>query len=657
MSQSQIGTLIEAGMAHHRAGRMAEAEAQYRHALQINPREAGVIQLLGVLAHQQGQNEQAVQWIGQAIALQPLVPEFHYNFGNVLRALGRIEEAARAFEQAVRLRPGYVEALDNLAAMLVKMHRHEEAMAICRRSLELRPQGIEALLSLAAALYGLERIDEAVATYARILELRPDHAEALGDLAAVFWRQGNLDAAIAHGRRAVELMPGSARIHNILGLALQSQGWIEEAVEHLRLVTTLDPGDAAGHSNLLYAIGFHPGISGEQAWQEYQRWAKRHAEPLGVEIQPHGNPGAPGSGRRIRIGYVSSAFKHGPVGWFLEPMFAQHDRTHFDIYCYADVARPDDVTQRLQKHADVWRDIPLLSDRQVTEVIRAERIDILVDLTSHLAGNRLLVFARKPAPIQVTYLSMPLTSGLRVMDYMITDPHLHPPGVAHFCTEELVYLSRCYSCYAPDPESPAVGPLPAAERGHVTFASTNVLDKVNDGVITAWGAILQRTPGSRLVVRVAGGELTNVAVRKRFERMGIAAERFELVPRAPLGKYLDLYNSVDISLDTFPYTGYTVAQESLWMGVPVVTLGGESGIARLGTSVLANVGLNDLIARSSDQYVETAVRLAGDVAALAALRAGLRQRIKESPLLDAEAFTRDIERLYQMMWERWCGQT
>jgi predicted O-linked N-acetylglucosamine transferase (SPINDLY family) len=361
----------------------------------------------------------------------------------------------------------------------------------------------------------------------------------------------------------------------------------------------------------------------------------------------------------LRVGYVSADFRQHSVAFFIEPVIEAHDRRGFEVICYSNVAWPDAVTMRMRKLADQWRDIARRCDEDVAEQIRRDGVDILVDLAGHTDGNRLLVFARKPAPVQVTYLGYPDTTGLRTMDYRLTDAYADPPGETEpYHSEELVRLARCFLCYRPATESPEVGELPALAAGTVTFGSFNSFAKVTEEVMGAWSRILLAVPESRLVLKAKG--LGQAEARERagevFERHGIAPQRVEMTGQSEsFVEHLRAYQCVDIALDTFPYNGTTTTCEALWMGVPVITLAGRSHVWRVGMSLLSNAGLPELIAATLDDYVAAAARLAGDVDGLRQMRRGLRQRLGASALTDAAGFTRRLEEAYRGIWANWCA--
>ena len=679
---------FDLALQHHQAGRLTEAEALYRQILAVEPRRPEALHLLGVIAQQVGRNDLAVELIGQAIALQPNSPEAHSNLGMALRNEGRLDEAIASCRQAILLKPNYFEALNNLGNALRDRGQLDEAIASHRQAIAIRPGYPEAHFNLGNALSGSGQLDEAIASYRQAILLKPDYPEALNNLGNVLRDRERLDEAIASYRQAILLKPDYPEAHNNLGNALRDTGQLDEATASFRQAIDLQPDypeahsnlgnilkdegqlDEAiaayrqamafrpefpdAHSNLLLALNYHPGLDPSAVYEEHRRWNRQHAEPLRPFIQPHGNDPTPD--RRLRIGYVSPDFCDHPVGHFLLPLLAHHDHEHFEIFCYAQVPAPDGMTRQLRAHADHWHSLTGLPDAQAADLIRHHQIDILVDLSGHTSHNRLLLFAHQPAPVQVTFLGYPNTTGLATMDYRLTDACADPPGLTEsFHSEQLVRLPRCGWCYQPS-DSPTVA---IRNEGPITFGSFNNFAKITEPALLLWARILHAMPGSRLLLKTyaLGSENARQRVRQILGEAGITAERLELRGYEPAhDDHRALYQRVDVALDTFPYNGTTTTCEALWMGVPVVTLAGKTHASRVGVSLLTNIDLPNLVADTAEDYVRLAADLAGDVPLLSHLRGTLRQRMEQSPLMDAPRFARDIEAAYRAMWRQWCAK-
>jgi len=397
-------------------------------------------------------------------------------------------------------------------------------------------------------------------------------------------------------------------------------------------------------------LHYHPSYNALAIAQEHRRWNQQHAKPLEKHILPHANNRDPN--RRLRVGYVSPDLCNHPVGRFLLPLLENHDHQNVEIVAYAQVPVPDATTEHLRSHADAWRDLVGLSDAQAADLIRQDGIDILVDLTLHTANNRLLLFARKPAPVQVTYLAYVGTSGLTTMDYRLSDPYLDPPGEDEsIYSEQTIRLPETYWCYRPAVYLPLQAP-PMLENGFVTFGCLNSFCKVNEPLLDLWSRLLAAVPHSRLLLHTyQGGHRQRVL--DYLQARGIEASRISFVGQLPTDQYFQQYNCMDIALDTHPYGGGTTTCDTLWMGVPVVSLVGKTAVGRGGLSILSNIGLPELAAKTPDEYVQIAVNLANDLPRLKELRSTMRQRMEASPLLDAPRFARNVEAAYRQMWQKW----
>jgi predicted O-linked N-acetylglucosamine transferase (SPINDLY family) len=439
-----------------------------------------------------------------------------------------------------------------------------------------------------------------------------------------------------------------------LGNALKDQGKLEEAIACFRRALEVDPGCIQAHSSLAFALSFCPGYDTKSICEEAFHWNQRFALPLAHEIHPHSNDRSPD--RRLRIGYVSPDFRNHCQAFFTTPLLSSHDHQAFEIFCYSDVVRPDRITARLRSCTDRWRDITGLSDEQVAQRIRQDEIEVLVDLTMHLEGSRLLVFARKPAPVQVCWLAYPGTTGLSTIDYRLTDPHLDPPELFdRFYIEESVRMPDTFWCYDPLTDQPAVNILPALNNGYVTFGCLNNFCKVNVDVLRLWAHVMKSVDRSRLLLMCPEGS-SREHVHDILQREGIERQRTSFVAFQPRSTYLQLYQNIDIGLDTFPANGHTTSLDAFFMGVPVVTLVGDTAVGRAGLSQLRNLDLPELVAETDDQFVQIAAELASDLPRLNALRGGLRDRMRLSALMDAPRFARNIESAYRQMWQRWCRE-
>jgi protein O-GlcNAc transferase len=614
MTHVTIDQAMQAARQHHQAGQLAEAETIYRQVLAQQPNHVDALHLLGMLAGEVGRLDAAAELIAQAVQLQPDFAEAQVNLGNVLQRLWRFDDAIAAYRKAIAINPNYADAYNNLGV----------------------------------ALKGLGRLDEAVAAYRQAMQFHPDSAETHNNIANALKGMGRLDEAVDSYRRAIALQPDYAGTHNNLGNACKDAGRIEEAIAAYRTAVQLRPGWPGAHDNLVFALNYDPAQDAATIHAELLRWNQQHAAPLARFIQPHTNDRDPD--RPLRIGYVSPDFHEHACAFFLLPLLRCHDRRQFEVTCYAQVADADKVTRQMQQHVPQWRKTVGHTDAQVAEMIRQDKIDILVDLALHEAHNRLLVFAEKPAPVQVTWLGYPGTTGLGTIDYRLTDPHLDPPGIDESCySEKSIRLPETFWCYDPLDEETPVNASPCAETGHITFGCLNNFCKINDAVLALWAKVLAAVPASRLLLHAPEGIARNRVLDH------IDADRIEFVAKQPLAEYRRTYHRIDIALDPFPCGGGTTSCDALWMGVPVVTLRGRTTVGRAGVSILTNAGLPEMIAADPEQYVRITRDLAADRPRLADLRANLRQRLRNSPAMDAPRFARNIEAAYRLMWREWCA--
>jgi len=600
-----------------RAGKLAEAESLARQILQHKPDDAVANHNLGLIAQRVRRHHDAIEMIRRAIAIDPAAAEFHSNLGLSLRATGQLEESAAAFRGAIRLRPELGTAHLNLGVVLYEQGNAAAAESEFRQSIRITPNEPWPYLNLGKALRTQDKMDEAEAVF----------------------------------RHAIALAPEQPHGYNMLGSCLREGGRIEEAVASFRKAVSLNPDLREAHSNLCYALYFDPQTSPAEILQEHRRWSAHFAEPLNGFIRPHDSDRSPD--RRLRIGYLSPNLRTHVVGFFMEPILEHHDRGQFEIICYNDATQMDALAAKFKGQVNLWRDTAGMRDEQLAQLIRSDRIDILVDLTLHMRGCRLRVYAQKPAPVQITHLAYCGTSGLETMEWCITDPHMCVPGTEQYFTEKMLPLPECYWCYRPSASAPGVGPLPAARNGYITFGSLNTLAKVNNGVLKVWSRLLQSVPKSRLAVHVPGGAETR-SVFDRFVRHGIPQDRLVMLPRRSRDEYLDLYNQIDVALDPFPYGGGTTTFDALWMGVPLVTLAGELPLARAGATILTNLAITDLIAQSPERYIEIAADLARNIDRLNGLRQTLRGRLRDSVLLNEPQYVRHLEAVYRQAWRQWC---
>ena len=605
----------------------------------------------------------------------------------------KIERNVAAYELfASAARPLAAEPLEALFQRALRSHaqgRWAEAEALYGQIVERDAAHWPSWLERGVVCHLQGRLEDAKAHTRRALALNPDFARTQIAMGSYLGIEGKPAEAERHLRRAVELDPRSSEAHYNLGKALQEQGDMHGAEHIYREALRLEPRDhlarlnlanvlfaqwrgpeglplyreAAAqlsdpyvHSNLPMLLNFAASPTDAEVFEAHLEYDRRLIAPLAARAAPHGNDRDPQ--RRLRIGYLSRDFCRHSVRYFLVPVFAHHDRQRFEISCYHLSDREDEITAFYRRRADHWVDCQKLDDEALAARIRADGIDILVDLAGYTDRNRLLVLGRKPAPVQISYLGYPATTGVRTIDYRISDRWIdpEPPALPIASSETPLRLAHGYFCYSPVPNSPAVGPLPLDRNGHVTFGSLNQAPKLNRALFECWAEILRRLPGSRLVIqnKPMHDGAPRAAVDAEFERLGIAAERIDFRSFGLAPAYLRTYHEVDIALDSFPYNGGTTTCEALWMGVPVVSQCGGRHVSRLGASILNQLGLGELVTDSAAACVDAAAALAQDPPRLRTLRSTMRERMLRSPLMDHAGFTRELEGTYREVWQRWC---
>lgn len=534
--------------------------------------------------------------------------------------------------------------------------RSEEALTRLEQALNGNPTLFWSRLALGDIQRDRQDFGPAAHSFRQALDLNPPPALAariMAKQADLEQTQGRHSSARTLYRRALELDPEFVEAHYNLGLVLGESGEIDQALEHLRRTVELKPDFAQAHSSLLGMQGLYRHGDPQRIYAEHVAWARRYADPLTAAAAPHDNHLDPD--RRLSIGYVSGDFREHSMSYFIAPILSSHDRTRFKIFCYDNWPGSDEVNARLRRYIDCWRKIDKLGDDAAAALIRSDAIDVLVDLSGHTTLNRLMVFARKAAPVQASWLGYMCTTGLAAMDYRITDAYLDPPGATERHYAETLVRIDSAAVFSPSPESPAVGELPALSAGHVTFGSFNNYAKITDETLGVWGRILQNLTAAHLLLVAQDGdsEAGKRHITKRLELNGVPTNRVRIMGRRPMQEFLQLFQQVDLALDPFPCSGGTTSLHTLWMGVPILSMEGDSELSRSTAGMLRAAGLDAFVVRDMEDYVRAALRAAQDVHALASLRAGLRDRMRKTPLFDGPAITRSLESAYRGMWRRY----
>ncbi len=643
---------LDLGIAHHTDGRLAEAEAIYRQILATHPNNPDVLHLLGVLAHHAGNAPAGVAIIQEAIAANPTNPLYYNNLSQVLFDLGQLEAAEQACVAALRLKPDFASAHYNRGIALAALGRANDAIAAYEAALQHEPGFGLAALNLGNLLLAQRRNEDCIAMLRTALTVIPHDAALQNHLGVALRDSGRNDEALEVLREAVRLQPNLAVAQNNLANVYSDQGRIAEALACYRRSLDANPADRGVHSSLLFTSYLDPAADTASIAAEHARWSRRFADPLRAEWRPHDLDRSPE--RRLRIGYLSGDFRQHASAHFVLPLLEAHDHAAFEVHAYANLPSGLPLTERFRRSMDQWHDVVALSDAALAEKIRADRIDILVDLTMHALHDRLLVFARRPAPVQVAWMGHPGSTGLEAIGHRFTDAQLEPPGCTDtYSAEEPIRLPDTWCCYDPLGESPEPGDLPAARGEPFTFGSMNGFKKLNAQVLDLWARVLTATPGSRLRILAKPGSHRDRTL-EIFAAHGVAPDRVQFQNHAPRLDYLRLFHEIDLALDPFPYNGHTTTCDALWMGVPVLTLAGKMAPARISSSLLANVGLAELAVETEADYVRLAAELTRDLPRLQSLRAGLRQRMQASPLMDGPRFALHVEAAYRDLWRRWC---
>ena len=591
-TQVSLAKALAAAQQHHAKREFEDAKIIYQLILDTQSDHADAMFYIGAAMHLTGDTAQGVEQMKRAAQLNPRSVAYNYNLGLVYEAIGDMPAAIACYRQVIA-----------------------------------NDRGGQWHCTLAKQLTDAGQLDDAIEFAREALTLLAPHARGIG--------------------------------HNQLANALTLKGELTEAIANFQIAISLEVENAMMNSNYVFALNYGGQPDLTAIFQEHKKFGEKfesfvprmYVNPLQVKASASAFTN---SKRRLRIGYVSPDFNDHAVGKFIEPVLAAHDTNKFEVFCYYNKPRVDEATKRMQSVVANWRMTADMSDDELARMIQADAIDILVDLSGHTGLNRLLVFARKPSPIQVTWIGYPNTTGLSTMDYRITDAFADPIGATEALhTEKLVRMPECFSCFKPPSNAPHVSALPAVARGTITFGSFNNFAKITPEVMRVWIAILARVPSSRLVLKnwCLDNDRMKTFMLEAFARCGATIGQVELWnPNTSNVDHLNCYNSIDIGLDPFPYNGTTTTCDALWMGVPVITLAGVSHVGRVGVSQMSNLGLQELIARDTDHYVDIAVALATDVPRLAALRGGMRVRVSASPLIDAPRLTKNLEAAYDNMW-------
>ncbi|MDQ7787567.1 MAG: tetratricopeptide repeat protein [Thermodesulfovibrionales bacterium] len=637
-----------------------EAIGSYQKAIGLNPNLSETYFNLGIVLQDKGKIDEAIDSYRKVTELKPDHFGAYNNLGLALQQQGKLDKAIACYQKALQINPQFADAYNNLGNAYKNKGQRDDAKSSYQKAITLNPNFAEAFNNLGILMKEEGYLDDAITSYQKALGIKADYVEAYNNMGAAYHAKGHLGQAISCYQKAMEIDAHYVPVYNNLGNALKDAGNLHEAERYFRRTLEIQSDYNVGYSNILFTMTYDDKNNPKTVFSEHIKFAEQFERPLIAHRFPHLNESV--SDRRLRVGYVSPDFRTHSVGYFIEPVLSAHTHTNFEIFCYADVVNPDEVTKRIQGYTDHWLSIVGKPDEDVAELIREHRIDILVDLTGHTGHNRMLLFARKPAPIQVSWIGYPATTGLSAIDYKIVDTYTDPPGLTdHFYTEELIRMPECFLCYLPPAECPdKIADPPVLSAGHICFGSFNNFSKISAKTVEMWAQILQAVPDASLLLKAKcfADEQTRQHAKKLFSLRNIDIGRIEFLPWEPSSlPHLSLYNRIDIALDTFPYNGTTTTCEALWMGVPVITLAGNTHASRVGVSLLSNVGLPELIAKTEYEYSEIALNLSHDIRKLNLLRNTLRNMMASSPLMDSKKFIQYLEKSYHDIWADYCIKT
>jgi protein O-GlcNAc transferase len=647
---------IQLALRHYQAGNLDQAEYICKEILKIYPDNTEVLYFLGFIYFQIENYDLSIMYIEKALQINQTIPDAYHILGMAFQGKGQIESAIQSYKKTIQLNPNYVEAYNNLGNIFKEKGQFDQAMYYYQKAIQINPDMAITHRNLGVTYQEKGKLDEAIICYQKAVQIDPNYAATYYLLGYALMQQNKIQEAVDNYKLSLRLNPNSAATLSNLGSALGHQGKLDEGEECLRRAIQIEPKYLSACQTLIMMMNYNSRHDAQTICSEHLKFARHFAEPLFSTIIPHAN--IRNTKRRIKIGYVSSDFKQHSVSYFIEPVMAAHNRNQFQLFCYSNVTIHDEVTMRFQNYADKWRNILKMSDEQATQLIRNDAIDILIDLAGHSSNNRILLFARKPAPVQVTWIGYPATTGISTIDYKIVDEYTDPPGMTEMSyTEKLIRLQESFLCYIPDKKSPEINIPPFLTSGHITFGSFNNFAKVSPEILSLWIDILHALPDAHLMMKARSfsDKMTRDYVRDIFIKERINTERIELMSWEPsLSEHLRKYNEIDIGLDTFPYNGTTTTCEAMWMGVPVITFAGNTHASRVGKSLLSNVGLSELVAKTTDEFISIAIGLAEDSKRLQSLRENLREMMIHSSLCDAERFTKNLEMCYHQIWEKWC---
>ena len=641
--------LANLGIVHRALGDFEAAKNVLHRSIALDPNQLSARNTLGTVLLALSDAEAAEAQFQAVLDVDPSFENAAMNLANAWQQLGRLRDAEFLYRRILKDDPHDVATLNNLGETLRKQRKCDESLLLLTQAVAVSPGFEAASINLGRTLSEMGRYQDAIAQFESLIERRPDLPKPHHYLGKALIEAGDFQRGQATLERALALAPSDFHVHCSLGSAYREASKPVSAARCFREAMRLRPSASNAHSSLLFVLSADPSICPQALFEEHCKWGVVHGSCQRIATLPI-------DGRRdrpLRIGYVSADFRNHPVASFFRPVLESHCKEAVESYCYAEVAAPDETTRQLQNKADHWRFTVGLSDFQVAEQIVNDKIDVLVDLAGHTAGSRIKAFAHRPAPVQITWLGYPNTTGLDTMDYRLTCSIQNPVNEPSYHTEELIRMPDGAICFSPPRSAPSVTPLPCHRNGYITFGSLHRPFKITSGVCQMWANVLLANASSRLLLLNHRFTDESASVfREAMSQRGIESGRIEIRRDYKAQDYLRIYQDIDIGLDTTPWAGGTTTMEALWMGVPVVGFYGDRRSARSTAAILDRVGLGDLIGHSPDEYVRLATQLSADVPRLDDLRSELRGLVQET-ICNADAFTRQLESTLRHLWERY----
>ncbi len=645
LTKAKINNLIDLYI----SGNLKETESKCRDILSKYPKSAEVLNILGAVLISKKLFDEALDSFILAIEINPNFLEAHNNLGNTFLELRRLEEAIKSYDKALLINPAFVEAQNNRGNALLKFGKLEEAIQNYKKAISINPSFFQAYNNLGNALLKFEKIEEAIENYKKAILINPNFVEAYNNYGSALMKKNLYEQAIINFKKSIDINPNFSNTYYNYGKALNELGLLKEAISFYKKAIKINPFYFKAHSNLLLLYNYIDDFDLDFKFKEACNFGTIVKKTINKIFTNHECAFVT---KKLKIGFVSGDFRNHPVGHFLEGVLSKIDSSKLELIAYNTNFRSDELTKRIKKNFSHWIDLFNKSDEEAAKIIFEDKINILIDLSGHTAKNRLRIFAFKPAPIQVSWLGYFATTGLKEIDYLIGDPYVTPLKNNNYFIEKIYEMPDIRMCFTPPSDEIQISELPALHNGYITFGSFNNILKINDNVIVQWSKIINSIENSKIFIK--SKQLDKISIKEKmiakFNFFGIKSERLIIEGQDTRNKYLESYNKIDVALDSFPFTGGTTSIEALWMGVPVLTLVGESFVSRQGLEILMNIGLNDYICYNKKNYVSRALDISQNLNMLSSLRKSLRKKVLSSPLCNDKKFAKDFEKTLLNMW-------